>query len=137
MKNLSHKNLWTTAFLEGNDKPEMLKANLRETFQQVTGWKNKSLKMKEQPGKPEPSHRTIVLLPCDMSTHNSLTDAEHMTCFRCGRKHAEFRVMFTVVEDAQCTLQELAEKTLTSSKDLLQINTADPHMVRRIGLASC
>jgi len=63
-----------------------------------------------------------------MSTHNTVTKADHMACFRCKEKHENFRIMFEVVQ-VQCSIRELANETHTSPQDLLKLNSAEDDLV--------
>ena len=121
-KNLSHNNLWTVAFLKGNDKKSMLKKNVTKVFRDLKNWEGKVVDCK---GK---NHPVITLVPCDMSTHNTVTEADHMACFRCKEKHENFRIMFEVVQ-VRCCMRELGTTTHTSPQDLLALNSADANVV--------
>ena len=107
---MSHTNLWTVAFLKGNDKKDTLRANLSKTFVDLRSWGRKTVTFKEE-------KREICV------TQNSLTEAVGMTCFRCKERHQDFRVMFAVVQ-VTCSLRELGTATDTSPQDLLALNSA-------------
>ena len=62
---MSHNNLWTVAFLKGNDKKSMLKKNVTKVFRDLKNWEGKVVDCK---GK---NHPVITLVPCDMSTQHS------------------------------------------------------------------
>ena len=56
-KNLSHTNLWTVAFLKGNDKESMLKKNVTKVFGDLKNWEGEVV---ERKGK---NHPVITLVP--------------------------------------------------------------------------
>ena len=119
---MSHTNLWTVAFLKGNDKKDTLRANLSKTFVDLRSWGRKTVMFKEE------KREICVVTPCDMSTQNSLTEAVGMTCFRCKERHQDFRIMFAVVQ-VMCSLRELGTATDTSPQDLFALNSASADIV--------
>jgi len=58
-----------------------LKKNVTKVFRDLKNWEGKVVERKEK------NHPVITLVPCDMSTHNTVTEADHMACFRCKEKH--------------------------------------------------
>ena len=74
--------------------------------------------------RPFKEKEIIELMPCDMSTHNSMTKAEHMTCFRCQEHHDYLREMFEVI-NGTFTLKEVAKDRNCFVSDLLVINSGE------------
>ena len=116
---MSLKSLWTICFLRGNDHIELMSRNLREVFE-----KFKRLHGTEHVH--ENSVRKIVgIFACDMSTHDSATEKDHMTCFRCGEAHSTFREIFVVEDGNGRTLEEIARDCNCFVSDLIDINSGD------------
>ena len=123
-KNLSHTNLWTVSFLKGNDHTPMLKANLTQVFLDLKKWERKTIIFEKVP-------RSIkIVLPCDMSTHDSLAEMKQLACFRCREMHNLFRVLFEV-KPVLCSLKQLASETQAFVADLIALNTATADFVRQ------
>jgi len=112
VKNLSCDQLWSLAFLQGKDDHNLIDANLR-------GMLKDFLKMRRFKGKD-----IIQLMPCDMSTHNSMTRALHMTCFRCLEHRNNFREIFEVI-NCKRTLEEVASERDCFVSDLRVINSGE------------
>ena len=124
-KNLSDTNLWTVSFLKGNDHTPMLKANLTQVFLDLKKWERNTIhNLQKIP------HSIKIVLPCDMSTHDSLAEMKQLACFRCREMHNLFRVLFEV-KPVLCSLKQLASETQTFVGDLIALNTATPDFVRR------
>jgi len=112
-KNLSPKNMWTVAFLLGKDDEKLARENLADTFDVFQKLEGRPL---------ENGKKLTVVMPCDMVTHDELTKAAHLTCFRCGTPHGEFRTIFVVVIVNGKSLRDLAEEQGAFVQDLLRIN---------------
>ena len=110
-KNLSCRHLWTVAFLEGKDDDALVSRNLQGPMQYVS-------QTSEYHDK-----KVVVVMPCDMSTHKSITGHTGIMCFRCGEDHKNLRTMFEVIEVKGQSLKDIALARQCFASDLKFINT--------------
>lgn len=102
-------------FLNGKDDDLLVAANLQEPLAAIrSGYIQQPLLTEK---------KILAVMPCDMSTHNSITDAAHLTCFRCGNGLHAFRVMFEMRTVNGETIADIAKELDCDPLDLCMVNS--------------